>query len=319
MADMASRPVQQKIVYAQTTQPTDERDGVMWIDTSVETRPLHVYSETSSQWEKVSAEVPILVTQEAVSFGESGTVLNQDGTHLTNGALEIPDTAPRSEGSLGDINNDSAETGLIVTPKASVDSLTATPSSNNAGITRHRLIRDSDGTVLETINAGVESVTFSTSLSAGATYRVIADAEGATYDHARQQVDNAPFSYPAITVEEGYYNNGGASLYWYTYESVEMPDILSGTATVGFGSIPTDLSAWDIQTWQQYENQGSVTADVEVDDGSGWSTHATDVLPPVDISGVDSSHDVRASLTLSRSAESDTSPQIPYVARRGER
>lgn len=50
---MQSTTIQQTQVYAQETQPTDTRDGVLWVDTSVSPRQTYVYSTTSGSWESV--------------------------------------------------------------------------------------------------------------------------------------------------------------------------------------------------------------------------------------------------------------------------
>lgn len=49
-----STPVAQTQVYAQNTSPVDERDGVLWVDTSVSPRETFVYSETSASWEPIA-------------------------------------------------------------------------------------------------------------------------------------------------------------------------------------------------------------------------------------------------------------------------
>lgn len=41
-------------VYAQDTQPTDERDGIIWVDTSVSPRDTFVFSSASNSWENIS-------------------------------------------------------------------------------------------------------------------------------------------------------------------------------------------------------------------------------------------------------------------------
>lgn len=43
-------------IYAQDTQPTDERDGIIWVDTSVSPRDTYVYSNSSNSWEIISPE-----------------------------------------------------------------------------------------------------------------------------------------------------------------------------------------------------------------------------------------------------------------------
>lgn len=49
-----STPVRDQTVYAQDTAPSDERDGVMWVDTSVSPRKTYVYSADSLSWENIA-------------------------------------------------------------------------------------------------------------------------------------------------------------------------------------------------------------------------------------------------------------------------
>lgn len=51
-----SRSITDQRVYAQDTQPTDERDGVLWVDTSQSARPMSVYSASTAAWEPVAPE-----------------------------------------------------------------------------------------------------------------------------------------------------------------------------------------------------------------------------------------------------------------------
>lgn len=51
-----STSIQDQRVYASDTEPVDNRDGVMWVDTSVSPRDTYVYSTDSASWEKIAAE-----------------------------------------------------------------------------------------------------------------------------------------------------------------------------------------------------------------------------------------------------------------------
>lgn len=54
MGRMNTRPVVQTQVYAQDTEPSDTRDGVLWVDTSVSPRVTKVYSADTASWEEVA-------------------------------------------------------------------------------------------------------------------------------------------------------------------------------------------------------------------------------------------------------------------------
>lgn len=53
---LSSQTLADTRVYAQDTQPTDERDGIIWVDTSVSPRDTFVYSSASNSWELISPE-----------------------------------------------------------------------------------------------------------------------------------------------------------------------------------------------------------------------------------------------------------------------
>jgi len=48
-----STAIQDRAVFAQATEPDFERDGVLWVDTSANSRELRVYSGESETWESV--------------------------------------------------------------------------------------------------------------------------------------------------------------------------------------------------------------------------------------------------------------------------
>lgn len=52
-----STPIAERQVYAQDTQPSNERDGVLWVDTSVPSGPpkTNVYDADTGSWEPLSA------------------------------------------------------------------------------------------------------------------------------------------------------------------------------------------------------------------------------------------------------------------------
>lgn len=51
-----SRSITDQRVYAQNTQPADERDGVLWVDTSQSARPMFTYSADTAAWEPVAPD-----------------------------------------------------------------------------------------------------------------------------------------------------------------------------------------------------------------------------------------------------------------------
>lgn len=51
MAGMSSSAMAETRVYAQDTEPSDRRDGILWVDTSETSRPVYVFSTATDQFE----------------------------------------------------------------------------------------------------------------------------------------------------------------------------------------------------------------------------------------------------------------------------
>lgn len=51
-----SESITDRRVYAQSTEPIDTRDGIMWVDTSVSSRPVFVYSTDTGAWEPAAPD-----------------------------------------------------------------------------------------------------------------------------------------------------------------------------------------------------------------------------------------------------------------------
>lgn len=376
MAGMSSRPVQAKIAYPQDTRPKDTRDGVFWIDTSVDSRPVFVYSEATAKWEPIKKDVPLLVTQEAVSFEEAGvSVAYSGGASASSGVIDLNDTFERYED--GTVGYEEISYSITDSTGAAV----ADPTGNLTGNVREASTDDGAITPGSAVTEGVEfrhaisqdpqdynnlKWTFmNTAATPAPICKIHYDKdttnsdntggskiilEGATIvDLAASVTPEKAYSYvfefdwanDQVTVTfdgtehtVGFLNASSAwgDLSFSTYDDNPATTIthwiddfgvheaaLDGSAAVMFDTIPTDLSAWDIMGAQYDHGGGSVTFDVETDDGSGWAVHAADVVPPVDISDVATDTDVRLVATLSRTAETDATPVVPYVARRGER
>lgn len=260
---------------------------------------------------------PILVTQEAVSFGESGVNLTRDGVNLDSGTLRLSETAnewydPENNSSFSNVTMSGAEEfGWEITPNVDISRLRVRLHSTFDGTSMR--LEDSNGNILETVDASGGYEVFTTSLTAGNAYEIIGTSERRYDDDGTGLPLSKTDAVVDVTGSASVNSNPG------TFQEIEATQELVGSATVGFGSIPADLAAWDIATWQYERLDGSLSFDVEVDDGSGWSVFKADVLPPVDISAVDTASDVRVVARFSKPNEVGSEPVVRYVARRGER
>lgn len=326
---LESTPISDRRIYAQDTQPADTRDGVLWVDTTTQERQLSVYSEATGQWEPVKTDVPVMVTQEAVSFGESNVTVSHDGTQISGGAVELlTDSSTYPDESANDTGTDySYFVGVIINPNEPVHKVECTTfESMDTRVDEARLRRHDDGTLLDTAalsGGGQETFTLTADLEPGTDYRVHVGNSSGSHDYRRDTGPSYPYTsaYGDVTHGSVSYNapNISTNNKWNIASVTFHHKSLSGTSTVQFDSIPADLSAWDIATWQEAANDGAITTDIETNDGSGWTVYQTDAIPPYDISDLTADTDVRVTATLSRNAMADASPQLPYVARRGER
>ena len=325
MTRLESRPIADTRVYAQDTKPSDRRDGILWVDTSDPSRPVAVFSEDSGQFEPVKTDVPLFVTQEAVSFTEADVTTAGDSISLQSGTWQLS----RNWYSCGTMSSsayssDGDEVGLQFTPKrdfsGGVQVELGSYRLSEGSYTARLYEGDTTGTVLWSNQATYgpgDQITMPEPLTGGTSYTVTIESHHSG-DFGRDSV-SLPVETNDYTIDRHWDKDT-----WRTSQQrgIKRLTPLAGTqgsVRVMFDSIPDDLTTWDIATWQQYQNDGTVTVDVETDDGTGWTTLNADVLPPVDISDVPVDHDVRVNISVSRPSEADASPQIPYVARRGER
>jgi hypothetical protein len=302
------------IDYVQGTEPASPSDSETWIDTSDPARPLYVYSADRGEWVPTFESVPLFVTQEAIGFSESDVSLGHNNTMVSSGALQLLDGVFKSA-SINYNNVQSVDnwSGFQFDLATGCDDLRVTNRGASTSPAPIRLI-DSGGTVLEQGGApDGGAYTFSGPFPAG-TYIVELDTTG-NYEHTGPTVNDNP----EINITSG--TKGGATDANGPYNFTLIESIRRETAgdiKISF-STPADLAAWDRLSWQYDRGDGGLTFDVEVNDGTGWSVHRNDVLPPVSISEVDRTQDVRLVAKFSRQSGGDASPAVSYVARRGER
>jgi hypothetical protein len=114
-----------------------------------------------------------------------------------------------------------------------------------------------------------------------------------------------------------FYNdtNGTAIRRFFIFDSIQ-----EGTNKASTGSAyvewpePNDVFRWDSVTFQQTLDSETVQVDVQEDDGSGWTTIATDVSRGQDITA-DPESRVRFKVTLERS-DTANNPTLDAIARR---
>lgn len=312
---MGSRAVNDTVVYRQTTQPADTREGVLWVDTSGTGTPdTKVYGDGS--WSPI-ADIPLLVNQELVTFGESGADLSHLGTIVQSGQVELSS----GESSTGSNTN---QNSMIITgsspygvrydlPNGAAEISVDLEGNLGSGTCT---LKDMDGNVLDTdTGSGTTNPVLTAADSFPGRVDVLFQPDDGDSQYVTADEDVAYQTALSGVDADGGTRSDGYNIMGLT---VTLPET-QGEATIGWASIPDDLTAWDLISWQYDEGAGSMSFDVETNDGSGWAVHRSDVLPPVGISTLAPDTDVRVVANLSRAAVTDTTPVVPYAARRGER
>jgi hypothetical protein len=305
--------------YVQDTEPADPSDSESWVDTSDPARTVYVYSADRGEFVPTYEAVPLFVTQEAVTFQETEVQATYSGTHPEESiVLGGPiDTVPRAA--------DQADTygspfGVCFNPNQSLYAIEGVLSSMTANRDSRevQLRLFSDNSIITTTTPSNGEFRIEEPLSAGTEYAISLPAPTSS-DYIGYNYDlTTPITGESLDIT-GDYNDGAknAGRVYGVSELTGVGETTTGTASVSF-DMP-DIAAWDRISWGYDKQAGSVSFDVETDDGTGWSTYATDVLPPVSLGSVPPDTDVRLVASLSRPSTGDASPRVTYVARRGER
>lgn len=147
---------------------------------------------------------------------------------------------------------------------------------------------------------------FKWSFDAGSTFSSYIDFDNTSSEIDKLRVENN-------NVNSG--NTGSPHMTWYFDWIRQAGDpFTSASASVHWSSIPADLSSWDLATYQETENNGSITFDAV--DGAN-NVLQSDIIQGADISTVSTSTDVGVKANFSWS--SGGLPQWDYAARRGIR
>ncbi len=297
-----------------TARPSVSNGGT-WVDPSSGV----FYSGYDNEWHPIP---PMAVIEEASTFGESDVSLNLSKTEVSGSKVQLKSNArtetistPSDNGSNGWSAGDGV--GLLVNPNTSMSGLAAKISSNSSGYSVARLKRHSDNTVLDSVDISGYStgdwVNFNASLSSGTTYQVIMDNDSANYTAGTYGSPSFPYSGTDFDITNGYeeYGSNTVSERYAWVEVARTEARTDGSVTVSWPS-PSDISAWDLATFQHTLDGESITIDVL--DGSG-SVLFSDIGQNFDISTVATSTDVQMRANLSR-ADTANNPTLDYAARR---
>jgi hypothetical protein len=268
---------------------------------------------------------PIRVTEEAATFTESNVTVTNNGTEVSGGSISLSErnagsTATRASDS--GTRTDNSAVGLVFLPNTDLDGIDCEISANTTGATRSRVVlNDGSETVLDTVDISALSpgdrYIHAVALSSGVSFRVVLDNKGSNFDGGVNRSTSPPIPSADIDITDGCFALSGNQS-----PSVrgikEITGLLSvknnsGDAVIAFDSgAPADIESYDLATFQRTLDSETLTVDVE--DGTG-TVLFSDIDRNFDISGIDTSTDIRFRANLSRN-DSTNDPSLDFVARR---
>jgi len=258
---------------------------------------------------------PVRVTEEAVTFEESGVDLTLNKTRINNNRVELG-TAGLLDGSTVQI--DGGEQGSAVQAKSGFQ---ITPNTSLAGIKGRLVAPEATTAYLTNEDSGEQIATqdisslnyedivaFQEPLSSGTAYTLSVDADGSDYQKVRTSVGGSFTSSDFDLV--GFYGSGtDINNFDLATALVEEP-ASNGDCVISFQE--SDKNSWDIVAFERLEDGGTVTVDIE---DSAESVIKSDISTNNDISDIPASTDVHFRVSLSRS-DTSSNPSLSYIALR---
>ncbi len=259
----------------------------------------------------------IRVLEEVIDFNESFITITHNNTVVNAGGIEIDDSVLNPGNTTSRTDDDSsasvtAKYGLKITAKTNMNGVRVVLSSLTSGATTAYLL-DSTGTTIlasATISGGQADLVYD--LQANTDYIVAVDAGGASYT-----VGYVAGTYPVTGADIDIIGafTGGSGAYWAILSITSLFKVTSASAYVEFNH-PSDISMWDLVTYQTTPNGETVTIDIESStDGVTWTTEFTNITQNFDISTIPASKQVRFKINLSR-VNTANNPRVEYLARR---
>lgn len=183
MAGMSSRAVADTVVYAQDVEPSDTRDGVLWVDTSEPSRPVYVYSSDTGQFEP-TAPGNVTVSDTAPTGKAEG--------HLWVDTSAAPPTVKTLDGAGN-------WTVLVFTAAGYVDE-----TANRAGATTYQ---NSTGAplVVQIYDSLRTSNAYTLRLQVGDTATTLMTVDGSSRGDSGSTNDTTDFGVSAIVPDGHYY------------------------------------------------------------------------------------------------------------------
>lgn len=308
-------------VYAQDTQPDDQRDGIQWVDTSVSPRQLYVYSTDSQSFESVATDPPIYATDECTGFdGSEGETVTATNCEVVDGEVHYTGNGTTTTADLDDSSNTGVWKwkGVIFNPNNDLRGVRATMSGNVGSDVERVRIYDADAgaeVMRETglmLNAGdTIELRPSETLTTGTKYYL--QAWGDTYTEGYDSAPAFPYTATDLDITGGTNDSTSESTNRHNFIDVTAIVPTDGNMLVEW-PIPADISEWDMVTYNDSPGPEDIVYDVE--DGAG-NVLVADVTDEHDISNLSTDDKVSIRASLTRTGPSDV--RVGYVARRAIR
>ncbi|WDY79070.1 hypothetical protein ORF23 [Halorubrum tailed virus] len=217
-------------------------------------------------------------TARAETFEEPDLTLTHTDTEVASESVQIKaGTITGSTADPSDPNNydsSTAPTGLVIKPNRTLSGVVTQVNANVSGVTTLSLVSDSDGSLIASKSisgSGRYSITADTPLEPGARYRVLVDADGATYTSSRAYYNTASATSSDVDVVDGFLDGSVTSRTICLNYVTALYGVSSGTAYIE-RPYPPGVHSWDAATFQATPDGETVEVYVEesTDGGTTW-------------------------------------------------
>ena len=218
-------------------------------------------------------------TVRAETFEEPDLTLTHTDTKVASESVQIEsETITGSTADPADPNDGvqgtAAPTGLLIEPNRTLSGVETQVHVNVSGVTTLSLVSDSDESLIASKSisgSGTYSITADTPLEPGARYRVLVDADGATYTDARGAENTASASSSDVDIVSGWNDDNVSSRVTCLNYVTALYEFTSGTAYIE-RPYPPGVHSWDAATFQATPDGETVEVFVEgsTDGGTTW-------------------------------------------------
>ena len=299
------------ISYVQTSEPAYD-EGKTWLNPDTGVYYAAYDAGNGGDWHPIP---PVYVTEETITFDESGISLSLSGAaQLNNGSIEIGGTQSTfysyyDYDSSFDMSD--AWLGLGFTPKEEITGLRVDTWQLERSYGDWRVQNLETGTTIaQQGGSGLsngDELTWSEPLDIGVDHAIQVNS-GDGNDDFWTDFTGFPVEETEFTIFD---NMGHDRWYWFQDISVIQPRY-SGSATVSWDNHPDQIEAWDMATYQRTLDNETVTVDIlDQNDNVLFSN----ITPNYDISTADTADNVKFQVELSRDT-STNNPTFDYAARR---